>query len=157
MRKSSRAALILLMAMGATGIALAGTPSATGLGQAWPDATDVSANPHWHVYVFELNGIKYVQVNDLNGNVLGAIGTAGGQFITLPVGQFAQNVSTPQQAALNHASSVSGSVKTVVYKDNAIAITATPQSDGGTLLDATNASALTDCQSDPEECNKHGP
>lgn len=157
MHKLSRTAFAMLMAMGATGIAFAGNSPATGLGQAWPNATDVSANPHWHVYVFELNGIKYVQVNDLNGNVLGAIGTAGGQFITLPIGQFAMNVSTPQQAAVSPATGTAGAASTIVYKDDAMTLTATPQSDGSTQLNATRAIALTDCQSDPEECNKHGP
>lgn len=155
MFKLSRAALAVLMAMGATGVAFAGNPPSTGLGQAWPNATDVSSNPHWHVYVFQLNGIKYVQVNDLNGNVLGAIGTAGGQFITLPIGESAQHVSTSPQTA--SSSTLAKSAGTVVYQDGATVITATPQADGSTQLSALPISEDTTCSAnDPEECNKHG-
>ena len=148
MRKLSRAALAVLLAMSVTGIATAASPPATGLGQAWPNAADVSASPSWHVYVFELNGIKYVQVNDLNGNVLGAIGAVDGQFITLPIGRFAQYVSTSQQTALSGSNTTAA---TTVYKDDSTVISATPQSDGSTTLSAS-ASAV--CV--PDECNKHG-
>jgi hypothetical protein len=150
MQKLSRAALAMFMAMGVSGVATASNPPTTGLGEAWPNATDVSASPNWHVYVFALNGVKYVQVNDLNGNVLGAIGTAGGQFITLPIGRFAQYVSTPQQAALDRSEAKPVSAATTVYKDDSTAITVTPESDGTTQL---TASPLTDTCSDPEECN----
>jgi hypothetical protein len=123
----------------------AAEPPATGLGQAWPNATDVSASPNWHVYVFVLNGIKYVQVNDLNGNVIGAVGTAGGQFITLPVGQ-SHYVSTPQQRAAR-ASAATGST-TTVYRDSSTVITVTPTTSGMTTLSAVRNSAC----NDPAEC-----
>jgi hypothetical protein len=146
MHKMTRAALGMFLGLGLSGMVAAAEPPATGLGQAWPNATDVSASPNWHVYVFVLNGIKYVQVNDLNGNVIGAIGTAGGQFITLPVGQ-SHYVSTPQQRA-TRASSVRAATPTTVYNDGSTAITATPQSNGMTML-----SAAAIC-SDPVECSK---
>jgi hypothetical protein len=148
MHKVSRAALAMLMAMGLSGLAMAGNPPATGLGQAWPNAEDVSASPSWHVYVFVMNGIKYVQVNDSNGNVMGAIGTAGGQFITLPIGEYAQYVSTPQQAAQNHSNIKSVAPATTVYKDSSTVITATPQSNGTTRVDVTEATCT-----DPRQCN----
>jgi hypothetical protein len=147
MQKLTRAALGMFLTMGLSGLVVAAEPPATGLGQAWPNAADVSASPNWHVYVFVLNGIKYVQVNDLNGNVIGAIGTAGGQFITLPVGQ-SHYVSTPQQRAAR-ASSVQATTPTTVYRDSSTVITATPQSSGVTTLSATTSST---CQ-DPIECS----
>jgi hypothetical protein len=150
MQKLSCAALAMFLAMGVSGIAAAGSPPTTGLGEAWPNAADVSASPNWHVYVFVLNGVKYVQVNDLNGNVLGAIGTAGGQFITLPIGKFAQYVSTPQQAAINRANAKPATASTTVYRDSSTVITVTPQSDGTMLL---NATPLTDTCTDPQECS----
>jgi hypothetical protein len=151
MQKLSRAALGLFLTMGVSGFAMAGNAPATGLGQAWPNAQDVSASPNWHVYVFVLNGVKYVQVNDLNGNVIGAIGTAGKDFITLPVGRFAQYVSTPQQAATQQSEAKPASAATTVYSDGTTAITATPETDGTTALKAI---ALDDCQGDdPTECN----
>ena len=149
MQKLSRAALVVFLAMGMSGIATAGNPPATGLGEAWPNAADVSASPNWHVYVFVLNGVKYVQVNDLNGNVLGAIGSADGKFIILPIGQFSQNVSTPQQDAARSDARPTASA-TTVYRDNSTVITVTPQSDGTAAL---TVKAENTCQDDPSECN----
>jgi uncharacterized protein (UPF0333 family) len=152
MQRLSRAALAVLLAMGVSGVTVAGSPPATGLGQSWPNATDVSASPNWHVYVFVLNGVKYVQVNDLNGNVLGAIGTAGGQFITLPIGLYAEYVSTPQQTAITKSNAKSAAVVTTVYKDGTTAITVTPKNDGTVALTANSLELL--CQgNDPSECN----
>ena len=149
MQKLSRAALAICLAMGVSGIATASNPPTTGLGQAWPNATDVSASPNWHVYVFVLNGVKYVQINDLNGDVLGAIGTAGGQFITLPIGQFSQYVSTPQQAAARSNAQPTAAA-TTVYRDSSTVITVTPQSDGTAAL---TVKTEVSCQDDPSECN----
>lgn len=146
MHKMTRAALGMFLGLSLSGMVAAAEPPATGLGQAWPNATDVSASPNWHVYVFVLNGIKYVQVNDLNGNVIGAIGTAGGQFITLPIGQ-SQNVSTPQQRVAR-ASTMRAAAPMTVYSDGSTVITATPQSNGTTTLNATRAAV---CQ-DPASC-----
>ncbi|RDS82714.1 hypothetical protein DWU99_13410 [Dyella psychrodurans] len=135
-----------------SGVAFAGPPS-TGLGQAWPNTTDVSTSPNWHVYVFTLGGIRYVQVNDLNGNVLGAVGTAGGQFITLPIGAYSQQVSTPQQPAASPSSATPAAAPATVYNDGASTVTATPMSDGTVQLSA--AAAESSC--DPIDCNIKGP
>ncbi|WP_049623291.1 hypothetical protein [Frateuria defendens] len=147
-----RRALVALLLTGFTGAALAATPPATGLGQSWPNAADVSANPHWHAYVFVLNGIKYVQINDLNGNVLGAVGTANGQFITLPVGAYSQQVSTPQEPATLSSTAVATASPTLVYQDDSMEITATPQSDGTLRL---NALSIGECNDNPTECTSH--
>jgi len=40
--------------------AWAATPAATGLGQTWPSAADVSASPRFHVCVFDKGGLRYV-------------------------------------------------------------------------------------------------
>ncbi|HKT28817.1 hypothetical protein [Dyella sp.] len=114
-----------------TAFAQTSTPT-TGLGQAWPNAADVSSNAHWHVYVFYLNGVKYVQVNDLNGTVHAAVGTAGGTTIVLPVGVDAQNVTTS-------AASTPSSSTVTVYSDSSTTVTATPQNNGTTLFSATPA------------------
>lgn len=148
MQKLTRAALGMCLAMGLCGLAAAGEPPATGLGQAWPNAVDVSVSPHWHVYVFVLNGVKYIQVNDLNGNVIGAVATAGGQFITLPVGEYSQFVSTPQQHAAHTPAALPAPAATTVYRDNSTVITATPTNSGVTMLQAASAGI---CQ-DPEQC-----
>lgn len=143
MRLMSRAVLAVSL-VATTGAAIAATPAA-GLGQSWPNAADVSADPHFHVYVFAQGGVTYIQVNDLNGNVLGSVGTAGGQFITLPMGRYAQQVSTPGQPASTPAAAVATAVPATVYKDGSTAITATPLSDGTLRLNAAIC--------DPVECN----
>jgi hypothetical protein len=131
-----------------SGAAFAAQPASTGLGQAWPNAPDVSHNPNFHAYVFTRGGIKYIQVNDLNGNVLGAIGTANGAFITLPVGRFARQVSTPEEPAEATDSAPDGST-TPVYQDGTTTVTATPMSDGTVRLSAMVAPGTCD----PIECS----
>lgn len=150
------AAVVGLSMIGATGVAMAANPPSSGLGQAWPNAADVSASPHWHAYVFTLGGVKYIQVNDLNGNVLGAIGTANGQFITLPIGAFSQLVSTPQQPAANTqavAAAAPAAAPTTVYKDDTTQITATPMSNGTVMLQAVDTGGD---KCDPVLCSTQG-
>ncbi|CAJ7321313.1 Uncharacterised protein [Burkholderia pseudomallei] len=140
---SRKLALAGCMAIGMTSAAFAQTMTpATGLGQAWPNATDQSRNPNWHVYVFRLNGIKYVQINDLNGTVHAAVGTAGGTSVVLPVGTDAPNVRTD-------AASTSSPTQTV-FRDSTTTITATPQSNGTTVF---TVAAI--CQ-DPYNCGGGG-
>jgi len=150
MRMLTRAVFAASIAV-ATATAMAATP-ATGLGQSWPNASDVSTNPNFHVYVFALGGVKYIQVNDTNGNVLGSIGTAGGQFITLPIGRYAQQVVTPSQAATTPTTATAVASPATVYNDGATTITATPLSNGTMTL---KAAAATPC-TDPIDCNMKG-
>ena len=127
--------------------AWAGAP-VTGLGQAWPNATDQSLATGFHAYSFSgVGGIQYIQINDANGNVLAAVGAVAGQYIVLPMGKFAQQVSTPQQAATSAATPTAA--PTQVYNDGTTSVTATPMSDGTLIL---STSALCD----PVECNNRG-
>ncbi|RUL70449.1 hypothetical protein [Dyella choica] len=129
-----KAAFAGLTALCFSSVAFAQTTApASGLGQSWPNAADVSAHPNWHVYVFVLNGIKYIQVNDLNGTVHAAVGTANGTSIVLPVGVDAQNVSTPAPNAPASTSSSATTTQTV-YQDSSTTVTATPQSSGATAF-----------------------
>jgi hypothetical protein len=141
-----KAALAGLIGFCVTSVASAQTATpATGLGQAWPNAADVSTNPNWHVYVFVLNGIKYIQVNDLNGTVHAAVGTANGTSIVLPVGVDAQNVSSSTQgvpASTSSSNTTSNAATTqTVYQDNASTVTAAPQSDGTTKFTVLSISS----------------
>ncbi|WP_199098639.1 hypothetical protein [Dyella sp. ASV21] len=146
---SHRAVKAGLLALVLSGSAWAAQPPASGLGQAWPNAADVSTNPNFHAYVFVLGGIQYVQINDVNGNVLGAVGTSNGQFITLPIGLFSQQVATPQQAPSASTTATPTATSTTVYQDTATTVTATPLSDGTLQLRAASI-----CN-DPVECNTH--
>ena len=132
-----------LVGIGMAGAAAADNLPATGLGQAWPNATDLSSDPHYHAYVFMLGGMKYVQINDNNGNIIGAVGTANGQFLTLPIGRFSQYVATPNQAP--HSGSTAAAATSTVYQDGTTTIRATPQLDGAVSLQAI------DC-TDPAVC-----
>jgi hypothetical protein len=124
-----KSALIGLIALGASSVGFAQTATpATGLGQAWPNAADLSTSPNWHVYVFMLNGVEYIQVNDLNGTVHAAVGTANGSTVVLPVGVDSQNVTTTPSTSTSSASTQT------VYSDNATTVTATPQSNGTTAF-----------------------
>ncbi len=151
MIRKSGVALIssaLLVAGLATNAMATDTPS-SGLGQSWPNATDVSSNPHWHVYVFQKDGIRYVQVNDLNGGVHGAIATAGGQVLVLPIGSDSQNVTTATDPSTTTTATTSSSSETV-YSDSQVTISAAPLSTGATQLMVAPT-----CTDDPVECNTH--
>lgn len=145
-RNAVRAALFAALAV--SGTAMAGQFPATGLGQSWPNASDVSSSPRWHVYVFVKDGVRYIQVNDLNGKVRGAFATANGQFLVLPVGADAENASAgPNSSALTTA--ITGRTGETVYRDGQVRITATRLANGMTALDASST-----CN-DPVECSTH--
>ncbi|UGB38433.1 hypothetical protein [Frateuria soli] len=154
-----RALLAGLVVMGFSASAVAAT--GTGLGQAWPNAQDVSASTHWHVYTFTNNGVQYVQVNDMYGNVRVAFGNVSGQFLVLPMGRDAQRLSTPQQTASTSTTAVPlTSYAETVYRGNNIQLRATPMSDGTTAFtvnpDTTTYAAAAPCD-DPVECSSHSP
>ena len=136
-----------LLIFGLSASAFAAQPPSVGLGQSWPNVPDVSPSPSWHTYAFVLNGVRYIQVNDLNGNVIGAVAASGGQFLVLPIGSDAQYVATPQQSGA--ASTAPQATPQTVYQDGTTQITATVQSTGTVLLNATT----TTC--DPVECSSH--
>lgn len=132
-----KALLAGLVAFGLTSIAFAQTSTnATGLGQAWPNAADLSSNPNWHVYVFNLNGVKYVQINDLNGTVHAAVATASGAVVVLPMGTDSQNVQTTTTAP---------STAQTIYSDATTTVTATPQSNGTTKFNAAETCTGYNC------------
>ena len=105
------------------GIAAAQTAGVADLGKAWPNAKDLSSSPNWHAYVFEQDGVRYIQVNDRNGTVHAAIGVVGNTAFALPMGVDAQHVST----ALSSDVSVPSEV---VYQDDTATVAAMPQDDG---------------------------
>lgn len=127
--------------MGLATSAMATDAPSSGLGQSWPNATDISTTPHWHVYAFQKDGIRYIQVNDLNGGVQAAIATAGGQILVLPIGLNSQYVKV---------ANLPGTSGEAVYKDDQVAISAAPLANGATQFTVTAT-----CTGDPVECNSH--
>lgn len=134
---------LLAMLLGANAIAADRLPS-SGLGQSWPNATDVSASPHWHVYVFERNGVRYVQINDLSGKVRAAFATSNGNFLALPVGVDAARLATPQEPL----PAIGNTQGEVVYQDATTKVLVAPQPDGTARVYTANG----DCK-DPIECS----
>lgn len=137
------AAVALLAGMAVSTAAVAANSTA-GLGQSWPNAQDVSSSPNWHVYVFDRNGVRYIQINDLNGNVRGAFATSSGNYLVLPIGTDAAHVATPQDPQPPAANETGETV----YRDNAVQVQVAPQTTGA--LQIRTAAAM--CQ-DPVECS----
>ncbi len=145
-RRISRlvAAGLMLVTMGSTQVMAADAVPASGLGQSWPNATDVSSSPRWHVYVFERNGVRYVQVNDLNGKVRAAFATSGGNFLALPLGSDATRLATPEEPLVATGLTQGD----IVYQDVTTRVLVAPQADGTARVYAASG----DCK-DPIECS----
>ena len=75
----------------------------TGLGQAFPAVDPASRNSAWPVYEFQREGVRYVQINDRDGNVRAAIGLIGGMAWVLPMGIDADRVHVATGNALSAA------------------------------------------------------
>jgi hypothetical protein len=119
--------------------ALAAQAPSTGLGQQWPNATDVSSSPDFHVYVFTRDGINYIQVNDSNGTVRAAYATASDAVLPLPVGVDAQNATVTTDASDNSTSAET------VYSDTSTTVTVTPQSNGSLVVTAMHCTDPFNC------------
>jgi hypothetical protein len=149
MNISKRAVLAIASAVVFSSAAWSAAPS-TGLGQAWPNAADVSVSPHYHVYRFVLDGIQYIQVNGLGGTVHAAIAAANGTVLVLPVGVDAAKAKSMAAGTTATASSAAETV----YQDANVSVSATPQSDGSVQILATpHTQAQTDTCSNAGECS----
>lgn len=127
-----------------TSAAIEASQGATGLGTSWPNTTDVSANPRYHVYRFERQGVRYIQVNDANGAVRGAIGYIANQVIELPVG-----IDASRWTVISNDSSPPPGDS--VYRDDAVSVIVSPRPDGTARL-----MVMSECK-DPIECNRGSP
>ncbi|WNL44903.1 hypothetical protein RKE25_15955 [Dyella sp. BiH032] len=137
-RRRILSGLLLALALPAASHA---AQQASGLGQAWPNAPDLGASPRWHVYAFERDGVRFVQINDAAGRVLGAFATAGGQFLVLPMGT---------GATLTVDAGAAPATGETVYRDGNVQVTATPSADGTPRFRAASAPCT-----DPVECSTH--
>ncbi|PMQ04195.1 hypothetical protein DyAD56_16020 [Dyella sp. AD56] len=135
-------AMGLCLLMGGLGVAVAQTAPASGLGQSWPNAQDVSANPQFHVYVFAVNGLKFIQVNDVNGTVRGGVAASpdGTSSLALPLG-------AGQLQAVTDSAPADG---VTVYSDSGTTVTASPTrglvaSPSARPVAAADCTSVTDC------------
>lgn len=142
MRKTTRTLLASLFAI-ALGVGAAQAQTAmSGLGQAWPNARDMSSSPRYHVYVFERGGTRYIQVNGADGTVRGAFARTPYKLTGLPIGN--DTLATPDEPLPAPASTASESV----YNDGTVQVFVAQQPDGTARLMAVPA----DCKNDPVEC-----
>lgn len=137
--------LIVVSVFISTGV-LADSPASSGLGQSWPNTADHSLSPRYHVFVFVRDGVRFIQINDSAGRVRGALATAGGQMLVLPIGTAAQVVVQNAPAA-DAPSAAPATSAEPVYQDDEVTITAQPQQNGTLRLQAASA-----CK-DPITCN----
>lgn len=129
------AASIVFAALLSTPV-FASEPAATGLGQSWPNATDVSLSPQYHVYVFVRDGLRYIQVNDLNGTVRAAVAVDDNVVLVLPIGVDTPYVSV-KHSYVQSAGGEDTSATDVVYSDSTTRIAATPTSAGALQISVT--------------------
>jgi len=61
------------------------TARIVGLGESHPGVEDVSEVSNFHVYAFDKDGIRYLQVNTASGQVIAAFGVAQGKAFELPM------------------------------------------------------------------------
>lgn len=66
----------------------------TGLGEAFPPAQDLAPNSAYDVFGFELEGVRYYQVN-VQGQVRFVVGVIGETAWALPAGSDAKRVILP--------------------------------------------------------------
>ncbi|QWT19090.1 hypothetical protein KPL74_15215 [Bacillus sp. NP157] len=141
--------LVVSLSVAALGMGAAHAQTAlSGLGQAWPNATDVSSSPNYHVYVFTRGSMRYIQVNDANGTVRAAIARTPTSLLGTPVGVDASNVATPDEPMAAPASTTGETV----YKDSSTQVFVAPQPNGTMRVMAVNA----ECKN-PVECSSRGP
>jgi hypothetical protein len=69
-------------------------PAKSGLGESSPNAADLAPDSAYDVYAFELDGIRYVQLNDA-GQVRFAVGYIGETMWAVPAGVDASRVRLP--------------------------------------------------------------
>lgn len=93
-----------------------------GLGESFPTADDLAADPAWQVYEFQRDGIRYVQVNDQTGKVRAAAGRIGATAWVMPIGTDADRVAVPGDATPAGTPRVlyrGSDVEVVLYQDGA--------------------------------------
>jgi hypothetical protein len=112
-----------------------------GLGSSWPNTPDVSTNPQFHVYRWSTNGITYVQVNDLAGNVQLAVGVVGQQVFVLPAGN-------PSVVNIVAPASTSTSSDAPVYSDSTVTVSQSPTTSTFNVRPAVQPGCT-----DPAECS----
>ena len=137
-----RVMLVGCLAIAFQGAAVA-APQANELGKAWPNAQDVSRNPRWHVYVFERDGVRYIQINDLRGHVHGAFATIDGAFLVLPMG-------SADMKTTSFGSSATSPAGETIYSDTTVVVRVAPQANGHTVV--IESSTCTD----PARCSEMG-
>lgn len=91
-----------------------------GLGQIHPPSIDLAPNSPWQVYMFERDGIRYLQINDSAGVVRIAVGRIEDTLWVLPIGSDADFVVLQGSSAPSGTPTtvyVGPDVEVVLYED----------------------------------------
>lgn len=91
------------------------TAPSRGLGESFPAADNLAADPAWKVYEFQRDGVRYVQINDSAGTVRAAAGRIGGTAWVMPIGADADRVAVPGDA-------VPTGIPRVLYRGNDVEV-----------------------------------
>lgn len=75
--------------------------------------SNLSSNSGWRVYAFERDGIRYLRVDDVAGNVVAVIGYIQSTFFVLPMGSDADRVQIGTAPA---------GVPQLIYRSNEVEI-----------------------------------
>ena len=97
--------------------------ASSGLGESFPAAVDLAADPAWQIYEFQRDGVRYVQINDSAGTVRAAAGRIGGTAWIMPIGTDADRVAVPGDAVPAGVPSVlyrGTDVEVVRYQDGSV-------------------------------------
>ncbi|WP_266157156.1 hypothetical protein [Dyella silvatica] len=134
--------------MGVTVSCAVSATDAGPLGGAKPNLLDVSLNPNWHVYVYNDQGLSYVQVNDLVGQVRLIEATAGSDVMVLPIGADAGRVARPHDQASMSPQAVlvyqNASLKLYANQAASVATAQAPKADAGMLAGSANGDGASD-------------
>ena len=84
-------ACALLLALGSLSATHASSATYE-LGRPFPKTLNHSLNPQWRVYVFELEGIRYFQINDIFGGIHVIFAEVEGDILVIPIGLDTSNV-----------------------------------------------------------------
>lgn len=90
----------------------------TGLGESQPPTRNISVDPEWQVYLFERDGIRYYQVNDLMGRIQFIAGQSNERLWLLPSG----TARPPAIWNMGNESILPASIGRQVYLGSSIAI-----------------------------------
>jgi hypothetical protein len=72
-----------------------GAKATMGLGERSPAAANLTLDPAWSIYEFQRDGVTYLQINDVAGEVRAVVARVDNALWVLPMGKDADRVTVP--------------------------------------------------------------